>query len=123
VMSIKKCVGKDKVEAVISMPKEMGERLSKHHGQRLREGVSLEVSRTKACRFGTNCYNRIRCSFYHDENEKPTMKTNNEGANAEYGVGNGSDDGKNLCIQKIIMSHIVRQVRRVGGRLEICQKV
>ena len=66
VLSIKTCMDNDRMEAVVSMPEEMGRRLSKHHGRKINDDVCLEIVRTKACRYATDC-NRSRCSFYHDE--------------------------------------------------------
>ena len=46
----------------------MGKRLAKNHGMEM-ENCYLEVTRTKACRFGIRCSNLDNCTFYHEKNE------------------------------------------------------
>ena len=60
--------GSKKVEAVMSMPDEMGKRLANHHGMEM-ENCCLEVTRTKACRFGIRCSDIDNCTSYHEKNE------------------------------------------------------
>ena len=69
VMSVKSyaCDNGNKVEAVIAMSEEMGQRLLSYHGLKL-ENSCLEVSRVPKCRFGKSCRNIDNdCPFYHDK--------------------------------------------------------
>ena len=68
----------NKVEAVLLMPEEMGQRLLSHNGE-LVGNCTVEIVRTKLFRFGKKCQNSKNCSFYHkaivDTGKKPVAST------------------------------------------------
>ena len=67
VLSIKShdCSRGMKVEAVLSMTEEMGERLMSHNGMEVGD-TPVEISRIKECRLGHKCHNKGKCAFYHE---------------------------------------------------------
>ena len=86
-----------KTEAVLSMPKEMGQKLLKFHGEKI-ENCHLDVKRTKECNYGNRCYNaKKHCPFYHGESVmlKKTKKTvNSNDEVADEMMKSGSDHPK-----------------------------
>lgn len=78
VLSVKSYVCNEgiKVEAMISMPEEMGQRLLRHHGKEI-ENSRLEVSRRIQCKNGMTCPDiDDNCPFYHGK----TYSNNNNGS-------------------------------------------
>ena len=87
-----------KVEAVLKMPEEMGQRLLSNSGAKV-GNCSIEINRTKECRFGEKCPNiKKNCQFYHKRNV--TLKkdhTNSHGNEREECWFPDSCSFGNLC--------------------------
>ena len=67
-----------KVEAVLSMTEEMGQRLLSHSGLEV-GGGNIEISRTKKCRFRSKCVNLGKnCSFYHEKDANSEISISGE---------------------------------------------
>lgn len=86
VLSVKNYVSKHegrKVEAVLSMPEDIGMKLSVFNGK-IMEDSRLFVKRTRECRYGVRCFNaNNHCPFYHKDMLEQTATNKDKKANNE----------------------------------------